>query len=55
MVVSYLMLPVAQGMYYEAVGRNERAEEIYKMVIGEEPSNEIIAKRMVRSLVASFN
>jgi len=36
-----------QGMYYEAVGRDERAEEIYKLVIGEEPSNEIIAKRMV--------
>jgi hypothetical protein len=39
-------------MYYEAVGRDERAEEIYKLVIGEDPSNEIVAKRMVSCQLA---
>jgi tetratricopeptide (TPR) repeat protein len=36
-----------QGLYYEAAGKLERAEEVYAAALRDAPSNEIMAKRMV--------
>lgn len=35
-------------MYWEAQGKYEQAEEIYKDMLKDQPTNETAAKRMVR-------
>lgn len=36
-------------MYYEAQGQLDKAEEFYHDIIKEQPTNQIIAKRLVSS------
>ena len=45
----HVPLHLAQGMFWEASGNLERAEDLYTEVLQENPSNEMIAKRLVRA------
>ncbi len=40
--------PPAQGMYWEAQGQLDQAEQIYKDMLEQQPSSEMAAKRLVR-------
>jgi hypothetical protein len=42
-----------QGMYYEAVDKDEAAEQLYRRVLEEEPSNDMILKRLVGRLAGA--
>lgn len=37
-----------QGLYYEAIGKPERAKELYDYTLQDQPHNDIIPKRLVR-------
>ena len=36
-----------QGLYYEAVGKPERAKELYEAILKDIPHNDVIPKRLV--------
>lgn len=42
-----------QGMFYEAQGKIEKAEEFYHDIIQEQPTNQMIAKRLVGTVTGS--
>lgn len=42
--------PCTQGMYFEATGREDKAEDLYRDFLKEQPSCDIMLKRLVRAM-----